>query len=73
MPRAIIIERNKQIIDKGGFATVCHGTFNETPVVVKRIEHHRRCDDDKEDKALKILNHPNIVKLHKIEYTEDFR
>ncbi len=72
MEREITIDRNKQLIGSGGYATVFHGTFQGSPVAVKRIEHHRRCND-KEETALGILKHPNIVKLHKIEDSEDFR
>ena len=72
MEREITIDRNKQPIGKGGYATVFHGMFKGDPVAVKRIEHHRRCND-KEEKALGKLNHPNIVQLHKIEDSEDFR
>ena len=72
MEREITIDRNKQLIGKGGYATVFHGTFKGAPVAVNRIENHRRCND-KEEKALEVLNHPNIVKLHKIEDNEDFR
>jgi len=72
MEREIAINRNKKFIGQGGFATVFHGTFKGVPVAVKRIEHERRCND-KEEKALGKLNHPNIVKLHKIEDSEDFR
>jgi len=62
----------KQCIGRGGFAFVYHGTFKGIPVAVKRIEHERRCGD-KEEKALKMLNHTNIVKLHGFEEDEDFR
>lgn len=62
----------KQLIGRGGFASVYHGTFRGIPVAVKRIEHERRCDD-KEERALKMLNHTNIVKLHAFEDSEDFR
>lgn len=61
-----------RLIGKGGFAIVFHGTFNGIPAAVKRIEHERRCDD-KEERALDILNHSNIVKLYTFENNDDFR
>lgn len=72
MDRKITIDRTKPLIGKGGFASVFHGTLNATPVAVKRIEHHKRCND-KEERALKMLNHPNIVQLYSIDDNEDFR
>ncbi len=71
MDPKITYDRSRRI-GKGGFAIVFHGMFNGFPVAVKRIEHERRCDD-KEERALEMLNHLNIVKLYTFEETNDFR
>ena len=62
----------KNMLGSGGFGHVLLGTFNGEEVAVKRIEQHKRCLD-REEKALKILNHPNVMKLLGTEDTEDYR
>lgn len=71
MDRKIKYDRIRRI-GKGGFAIVFHGTFDGFPVAVKRIEHERRCDD-KEERALGMLDHPNIVKLYSFKDSKNFR
>ena len=60
----------------GGFGHVFLGTFNEETVAVKIVEHHNRCLDrekkDREEKVLRMLDHPNVIKLHGIMETENF-
>lgn len=67
----LIFDRKRKL-GTGGFGHVFHGRLNSTPVAVKRIEHADRCDD-KEEKALMKLDHPNIVKLLYTKEDENFR
>jgi len=55
----------------GGFGHVLLGTCNGKAVAVKRIEYYRRCLD-REKEALKMLDHPNVMKLLGIMDTEDY-
>ncbi len=68
----IITFDRKTRLGNGGFGNVLLGTFNGEAVAVKRIEHHMRCLD-REEKALKMLDHPNVMKLLGIMDTEDYR
>jgi len=61
-----------RLLGKGGYGAVFVGMFNGKEVAVKRIEHYNRCDD-KEEKVLKILDHPNVVKLLGTDENDDFR
>jgi len=69
--RKITYDRTR-LLGKGGYGAVFVGTFNGKEVAVKRIEHHNRCDD-KEEKALRMFDHPNVIKLFETEDNEDFR
>jgi len=68
----IILFDRKNILGSGGFGHVLLGTFNGEAVAVKRIEQHKRCLD-REEKALNMLDHPNVMKLLGIMDTEDYR
>jgi len=70
--QSIITFDRKSRLGSGGFGHVLLGTFNGESVAVKRIEHHKRCLD-REEKALKMLDHPNVMKLLGIMDTEDYR
>ena len=70
-PCTITFDRNRRL-GNGGFGHVLFGVFNGDEVAVKRIEHHKRCLD-REETALKILDHPNVIKLLGIMDTEDYR
>ncbi|XP_059351511.1 death-associated protein kinase 1-like [Daphnia carinata] len=56
----ISFDREKRI-GEGGFGTVFKGKFGGREVAVKRVEIHRV--NEREEKAMLKLDHPNIVKL----------
>lgn len=69
--RKVTYDRNR-LLGKGGYGAVFLGMLNGKEVAVKRIEHHNR-SDDKEEKALRILDHPNVIKIFATEDNDDFR
>ncbi len=60
------------ILEKGTYATVFEGEWNNKKVAVKRIE-LAKCENNKEEEALQKLDHPNVVKLYHVESDSDFR
>lgn len=61
-------------LGSGGFGTVFKGMLNDKPVAVKRtIMYKDQTCEDREEKALKILSHPNVVKLLHTEYDAHFK
>ena len=63
----------KKILGKGGFGIVFEGVLGETKVAVKRIPIDHAANDEREEKALKILNHINVNKLLHVEMDQDFK
>ncbi|XP_046438240.1 serine/threonine-protein kinase/endoribonuclease IRE1-like [Daphnia pulex] len=58
----------------GGFATVFEGTLRDgVKVAVKRIVVGDAATNEQEEKALKMLNHPNVIKLFHVEEDLDFK
>jgi serine/threonine protein kinase len=68
----IEFDRNK-VLGIGGFATVYEGTWRETKVAVKRILVGHAATNEQEEKALKMLDHTNVIKLFHMEEDQDFR
>lgn len=60
------------ILGSGAYGYVFQGKCNGQQAAVKRIDQKRRCGD-REEQALKILNHTNVVKLLEIEDDDNFR
>ncbi len=61
-------------LSSGGFGAVFKGMLNEEPVAVKRILLYKdQTCEDREEKALKIFSHPNVVKLLHTEYDAHFK
>lgn len=56
----------------GGCGTVFLGTFNKTPVAVKRVEKVRARNNIAADSLLYNLDHTNVIKLFHAEHDEDF-
>ena len=51
-----------------------HVSYQSKPVAVKRIELvHVRSGEDREEKALRTLKHPNVVKVFHVENDAHFR
>jgi hypothetical protein len=66
------IQLNREVLlGQGGFGAVFLGTFQDRKVAVKRVELIRV--NDEEEKNLKQIDHPNIVKLLHVECTDDFK
>ena len=71
MVNSIIIDRCK-LIGKGIYGIVFEGTWKGKKVAVKRIQ-IENVENNKEEEALKKLDHPNVVKLYHVESDSDFR
>jgi hypothetical protein len=63
----------KKILGEGGCAIVFHGVWDGKPVAVKRIPTNNVASNEREEDALKMLNHQNIIKLFHVESDVDFR
>lgn len=61
--------RNK--LGEGGYGKVFIGSFEGREVAVKRVESINT--DEREETALKHLNHSNVVKLYHVESDESFK
>lgn len=61
-----------QILGRGAYATVYVGKWRNTDVAVKRIQLHDLLTD-REEKAMKDLDHPNVIKLLAYEEDADFK
>lgn len=71
--RKIIYDR-KSRLGSGAFGAVFKGTFNGNPVAVKRITlYDDKTLEGREENALKMLIHPNIVRLLHTEYDSYFK
>jgi serine/threonine protein kinase len=64
--------RNK-ILGEGGCAAVYEGEWHGKPVAVKRIPTNKVASNEREEDALKMLNHQNVIKLFHVESDEEFR
>ncbi len=63
----------KQILGQGGYGIVYKGLRGKEAVAVKRIQSANTESNEKEEEALKSLNHPNVIKLLDVEIDKDFR
>ncbi|XP_045030478.1 uncharacterized protein LOC116923724 [Daphnia magna] len=61
----------KAFLGRGGFGHVLKGKYGGREVAVKRVE--LRFVNEKEEEALRALDHPNVVKLLHCDSDEDFR
>jgi serine/threonine protein kinase len=68
---SISIDREK-VLGKGAYGIVFEGTWMDRKVAVKRIQ-IENVENNKEEKALQKLDHPNVVKLYHVESDSDFR
>jgi serine/threonine-protein kinase/endoribonuclease IRE1 len=63
----------KKVFGKGGFATVYEGVWGKTKVAVKRFLIGDAASNEQEEKALKMLDHTNVIKLFYVEEDADFK
>jgi hypothetical protein len=63
----------KKILGVGGFATVFEGAWRGVKVAVKRIPLEKAAGNEQEEKALKMLDHTNVIKLFHVEEDQDFK
>jgi hypothetical protein len=58
-------------LGQGGFGSVFNGKFGGKEVAVKRVESIET--DEREEDALKKLNHMNVVRLYHVESDNAFK
>jgi serine/threonine protein kinase len=68
----LTFDRTK-VLGKGAFGIVYEGVWDGNTVAVKRIPIDHAANDEREEKALKILNHINVNKLLHVEMDQDFK
>ena len=61
------------ILGKGKYGTVFEGVWREKPVAIKRILLSDITSSEREEEALKKLDHPNVIKLLHVESDSKFR
>jgi serine/threonine protein kinase len=64
---------SNKLIGKGGFGTVFEGVWCEKLVAIKRIALSNIASNEREEEALKKLDHPNVIKLLLVESDPMFR
>ncbi len=62
-----------KILGVGGFGTVFECTWGGVKVAVKRILKSNAITTEQEEKALKMLDHTNVIKLFHVEEDQDFK
>jgi hypothetical protein len=64
----------EKVLGKGFNSFVYLGKFNGMPVAVRRIETARTGGlDQREESAMRTLDHPNVLKLYHVTDEADFR
>jgi serine/threonine protein kinase len=61
------------VLGVGGYGNVFKGIWNNKQVAVKRIPLSKVESNQREEKALQMLNHPNVIKLLHVESDDLFR
>ncbi len=63
----------EKILGEGGYAIVFEDVWDEKPVAVKRIPTNKVASNEREEDALRMLNHQNVIKLFHVESDKNFR
>lgn len=65
----------ERILGRGAFGTVFLGTLDGVEVAVKRVQllDLEEGVHTREENAMKLLDHPNVLKLIHVEENEDFK
>jgi predicted Ser/Thr protein kinase len=63
----------RKVLGKGGFSTVYEGAWGGVKVAVKRFFKGDASSNEQEEKALKMLDHVNVIKLFHVEEDQDFK
>ena len=66
------LDKNK-LLGQGGFGKVFEAVWRDKPVAIKRIPLSDITSNEREEEALKKLDHPNIIKLLHVESDSKFR
>jgi serine/threonine protein kinase len=64
---------SNKILGKGGFGIVFEGVWRGKPVAIKRIALSDITSNEREEEALKKLDHPNVIKFTHVESDPMFR
>jgi serine/threonine protein kinase len=68
-----LIIHHTKILGVGGFGTVYEGAWGGVKVAVKRILKSNAVTTEQEEKALKMLDHRNVIKLFHVEKDRDLK
>ncbi|EFX60832.1 hypothetical protein DAPPUDRAFT_341208, partial [Daphnia pulex] len=63
-------DRHK-VLGKGVYGTVYEGVWGEVKVAAKRILLRDAASNEQEEKALKMLDHTNVIKLFHLKNNQD--
>jgi serine/threonine protein kinase len=62
-----------KILGEGRYGIVFEGVWCKKPVAIKRIQLLHTSSNQREEEALKKLEHPNVIQLFHIENDSTFR
>jgi serine/threonine-protein kinase/endoribonuclease IRE1 len=62
-----------KILGEGGYGTVYEGVWRKKPVAIKRIHLLDIASIEREEEALRKLDHPNVIRLLHVQNDSTFR
>ena len=66
-------ERMEDILGTGFQSVVYRGSYKGTPAAIKRVIKSATIEASREEKALRLLDHPNIIKLLGVDQDDHFK